>query len=47
MHVIQGPLISKRIVDNSGLTDDDFETLLEMTVRALDIRTAAESDSPP
>lgn len=35
MHVIQGPLISKRIVDNSDLTDDEFETLLEMTCRAL------------
>ena len=35
MHVIQGPLISKRIVDNSDLTDDEFETLLEMTFRAL------------
>lgn len=35
MHVIQGPLISKRIVDNSELTDDEFDALLEMTVRAL------------
>ena len=35
MHVIQGPLISRRIVENSDLTDDEFETLLEMTFRAL------------
>ena len=35
VHVIQGPLISKRIVDNSDLTDDEFDTLLEMTVRML------------
>lgn len=35
IHVIQGPLISKRIVDNSELTDDEFDTLLQMTVRAL------------
>jgi AcrR family transcriptional regulator len=35
MHIIQGPLISKRIVDNTELTDDEFETLLDMTVRAL------------
>jgi len=35
MHFIQGPLISRRIVDNSDLTDEDFETLLDMTVRAL------------
>jgi AcrR family transcriptional regulator len=35
MHLIQGPLISKRIVDNSELTDDEFDTLLDMTVRAL------------
>jgi AcrR family transcriptional regulator len=35
MHVIQGPLISKRIVDNSSFTDDEFDMLLTMTVRAL------------
>lgn len=40
MHVIQGPLISKRIVDNSDLTDDEFDTLLEMTLRALVDTTA-------
>jgi len=40
MHVIQGPLISKRIIDNLDLTDDEFDTLLEMTVRALVDATA-------
>jgi AcrR family transcriptional regulator len=35
MHLIQGPLISKRIVDNSELSSSEFDTLLEMTVRAL------------
>ncbi len=35
MHIIQGPLISKRIVDNSEMTDAEFEAVLEMTVRAL------------
>lgn len=35
MHLIQGPLISKRIVDNSELTDDEFDALLDMTYRAL------------
>ena len=43
MHVIQGPLISKRIVDNSDLTDDEFDTMLEMTFRAL-VDTTAERD---
>lgn len=40
IHVIQGPLISKRIVDNSDLTDEEFDTLLQMTVRALVDTTA-------
>ncbi len=43
MHLIQGPLISKRIVDNSDLTDAEFESLLGMTVRALGC-TPAEGD---
>ena len=42
IHVIQGPLISKRIVDNSYLTDDEFDTLLDMTVRAL-VATPAQA----
>lgn len=46
MHVIQGPLISKRIIDNSDLTDDEFEALLEMTLRALAGATAANDRRP-
>src|SRR6056297_603608 len=36
MHIVQGPLISQRIVDNSDVTDSDLERMLDMTVRALD-----------
>lgn len=43
MHVIQGPLISKRIVENSELTDEEFETLLTMTCRALGARPTANT----
>ena len=35
LHLIQGPLMSKRFVDNSALTDTEFETLLTMTHHAL------------
>jgi AcrR family transcriptional regulator len=35
MHVIQGPLISQRIVDNSDVSESDLERMLDMTVRAL------------
>lgn len=35
MHMIQGPLISVRIVDNSEVSDRDLETMLNMTLRAL------------
>lgn len=35
MHIIQGPLISMRIVDNSEVSDRDLEAMLDMTVRAL------------
>lgn len=35
MHLIQGPLISKRIVNNENLSDEEFDALLEMTVRGL------------
>jgi AcrR family transcriptional regulator len=35
MHLIQGPLISKRVIGNTQVTDKEFEQLLEMTVRAL------------
>ncbi|MFT7649007.1 MAG: AcrR family transcriptional regulator [Candidatus Poriferisodalaceae bacterium] len=34
-HVIQGPLMSKRFVDNSELTEDEFEALLDMILGAL------------
>lgn len=36
MHVIQGPLISMRIVDNRKVSDRDLEVMLDMTVRALE-----------
>ncbi len=35
MHVIQGPLISKRVIGNSRLTPEEFDFLLDMTIRAL------------
>jgi AcrR family transcriptional regulator len=35
MHIIQGPLISKRIVDNSEVSESDLARMLDMTVRAL------------
>ena len=35
LHLIQGPLISKRIVDDSALTEAEFDSLLDMTCRAL------------
>lgn len=35
MHIIQGPLISQRIVDNSEVSERDLQRLLDMIVRAL------------
>lgn len=35
LHVIQGPLISQRIVDNSDVSESDLQRMLDMTVRAL------------
>lgn len=35
MHIIQGPLISQRIVDNSDVSEGDLQRMLDMTVRAL------------
>ncbi|MEZ5269776.1 MAG: TetR/AcrR family transcriptional regulator C-terminal ligand-binding domain-containing protein [Microthrixaceae bacterium] len=35
MHMIQGPLISMRIVDDSEVGDRALDTMLDMTVRAL------------
>lgn len=37
MHMIQGPLISRRIVDNSDVAEVDLESMLDMTVRALGV----------
>lgn len=37
MHMIQGPLISKRIVDNSDVTPPELDRLLDMTLRALGV----------
>jgi AcrR family transcriptional regulator len=35
MHIIQGPLISQRIVDNSDVSETDLARMLDMTLRAL------------
>lgn len=35
MHMIQGPLISQRIVDNSDVSENDLARMLDMTLRAL------------
>lgn len=35
MHLVQGPLISMRVIGNTRLADDEFEQLVEMSVRAL------------
>ena len=35
MHVIQGPLISIRIVDDRDVSDDELDRLLGMTMSAL------------
>ena len=37
MHIIQGPLISQRIVDNSDVSESDLAHMLDMTVRALGV----------
>ncbi len=37
MHIIQGPLISQRIVDNREVSEDELERMLDMTVRALGV----------
>ncbi len=36
MHIIQGPFISKRIVDNSDINSDELETMVDMAIRALE-----------
>jgi AcrR family transcriptional regulator len=35
MHIVQGPFMSKRIINNEELTPDDFQVLLDAVVRAL------------
>jgi AcrR family transcriptional regulator len=35
MHLIQGPFISKRIVDNSDIGDDEVCAMVDLAVRAL------------
>lgn len=35
MHVVQGPFISKRIIENQEVTDVEFEAMLDMIVKAL------------
>ena len=35
MHVVQGPLISMRIVDDSDVSNGNLEHLIDMTVKAL------------
>lgn len=47
MHIIQGPLISLRIVDNSEVSDRDLEAMLDMTVRALGSTQTNEHRSSP
>lgn len=40
MHIIQGPLISTRIVDNSEVAESELDAMLTMTARALGVRHA-------
>ncbi len=35
MHIIQGPFISKRMVDNTDITLEEIETMVDMSIRAL------------
>jgi AcrR family transcriptional regulator len=37
MHLIQGPLISQRIVDDRDVSDSELQRMLDMTVRALGV----------
>jgi AcrR family transcriptional regulator len=43
MHLIQGPFMSKRIMENEALTDDEFDALLGFIVRGL----TTTSSGPP
>ncbi len=40
MHVIQGPLISQRIVDNSSVSEAELGCMLDMTLRGLGVTRA-------
>jgi AcrR family transcriptional regulator len=37
MHMIQGPLISQRIVDDSDVSESELAHMLDMTIRALGV----------
>lgn len=37
MHLIQGPLISARIVDNREVSDHELDAMLDMTMKALGV----------
>lgn len=39
LHLIQGPLISQRIVDNSDVSEDELSLMLDLTLRALSAPT--------
>lgn len=47
MHMIQGPLMSMRIVDNTEVTDRELDTLLDMTLRALGGEGTLVTVTPP
>lgn len=37
LHIVQGPLISQRIVDDRDVTEAELDAMLDMTVRALGV----------
>jgi AcrR family transcriptional regulator len=39
LHIVQGPLISQRIVDNRAVSDHELDQMLDATIRALGITT--------
>ncbi len=47
MHMIQGPLFSMRIVDNSEVSADALQTMLTMTVKALGVGEHRSSAQGP
>jgi AcrR family transcriptional regulator len=42
MHMIQGPLISQRIVDDSDVSETDLARMLDMTIRALGVADVSD-----